>query len=71
MIVSTPRHETLPENVPEADWAEQELVADPRTEEADEAAPRPATAARQVTEADEADIAEQEKVVYTDDDEPQ
>ena len=69
--MSTPRHETLPENVPEADWAEQELVADPRTEEADEAASRPATAARQVTEADEADLAEQETVVYTDEDEAQ
>jgi len=70
-MVSTPRHETLPDNVPEADWAEQELVADPRTEEADEAPPRTATAGRQVTEANEADLAEQEVVVYTDDDEPQ
>ncbi len=70
-MVSTPRHETLPDKVPEADWAEQELVADPRTEEADEATSRTATAGRQVTEADEADLAEQEQIVYTDDDEQQ
>ena len=66
-----PRHETLPENVPEADWAEQEVVADPRTEEDDETSSRTPTVGHQVSEANEADIAEQEVVVYTDDDEPQ
>jgi hypothetical protein len=68
VVVSNPRHETLPENVPEADWAEQEVDADPLTHEAGEPGSRP-DIGRGRPEADEADVAEQETLAYGESDE--
>jgi hypothetical protein len=64
MVVTTPGAENQPDNVPEADWAEQEVDADPLAEEADEPDVRPVNLARGTTEANEADVAEQETGVY-------
>ena len=68
MIVSKPIPETLPDDVPEADWAEQEVDADPLTDEAGEPGAR-----RDIdpglTEANEADVAEQETLAYGESDE--
>jgi hypothetical protein len=63
--VTTPGAEYQPHDVPEADWAEQEIDADPVAEEAgeSEAAPSP-NLGRGTTEANEADVAEQETGVY-------
>ena len=66
--MSAPRPETLPENVPEADWAEQVVDADPLTEEAGEPGSRPDVGLG-TTEADEADLAEQETLAYGEADE--
>ena len=66
--MSTPRAENLPDDVPEADWAEQEVDADPLTEEAGEPGSRP-DIGRGPTEADEADIADQETLAYGEADE--
>ena len=66
--MSTPRHETLPENVPEADWAEQVVDADPLTDEAGEPGSRPDVVPAR-PEANEADIAEQETLAYGEADE--
>ena len=57
-----------PDDVPEADWAEQVVDADPLTDEAGEPGSRP-DIGRGVTEADEADIAEQETLAYGESDE--
>lgn len=52
--------------MPESDWAEQHTIADPI--EAEESAARtPAQLGRGTLEANEADLAEQETVVYVDD----
>jgi hypothetical protein len=59
---------TLPDNVPEADWAEQEVDADPLTDEAGEPGSRP-DIGPPVTEANEADVAEQETLAYGEADE--
>jgi len=64
MVVTTPGAETQPDNVPEADWAEQEVDADPMSEEAGEAEAPSVNLARGTTEANEADVAEQETGVY-------
>ena len=64
MVVSTPGAENQPDNVPEADWAEQEVDADPLTEEPDEPEPHPVNLARGTDEANEADLAEQAIGVY-------
>ena len=68
MALSSP--DTPPTDVPEADWAEQTLEADPLAEaEAEsEAGPRPANTASVLREADDADLADQETVVYVEDD---
>jgi hypothetical protein len=68
MALSSP--DTPPTEVPEADWAEQALEADPQAEaEAErEAGPRPANIASVLREADDADLAEQETVVFGEDD---
>ena len=63
-VVSTPGAENQPDNVPEADWAEQEIDADPVTEETDEPETQSVNLARGTTEANEADVAEQETGVY-------
>ena len=62
--MTTPGAESQPDNVPEADWAEQVVDADPLTEEVGEAETQPVNLARGTTEANEADIAEQETGVY-------
>ena len=66
--MSTPRPETLPDDVPEADWAEQEVDADPLTEEAGQPGSRPDIGPGLI-EANEADVAEQETLAYGEADE--
>jgi hypothetical protein len=66
--MSTQRPEALPDDVPEADWAEQVVDADPLTDEAGEPGSRP-DIGRGVTEANEADVAEQETLAYGESDE--
>jgi hypothetical protein len=65
MTLSSPN--TPPTDVPEADWAEQELEADPLAEAEGEEAQR-AYSGRGIREVDEADLAEQETVAYVEDD---
>lgn len=65
MALSSPN--TPPTDVPEADWAEQELEADPLAEAEGEEA-QPGYSGRGMREVDEADLAEQETVAYVDDD---
>ena len=62
--MTTPGAESQPDNVPEADWAEQVIDADPLTEESDEPEPRQVNLARGTAEVNEADLAEQETGVY-------
>lgn len=64
MLVTTPGAENQLHDVPEADWAEQEADADPLSEEAGEAPTQSPNLARGTTEANEADVAEQETGVY-------
>jgi hypothetical protein len=68
MTLSSP--DTPPTDVPEADWAEQALAADPLDEaEAEvELGPRPANVASVLREADDADLADQDTVAYVEDD---
>jgi hypothetical protein len=68
LLVSKPRPETLPDNVPEADWSEQVIDADPLTDEAGEPGARP-DIGPPVTEANEADVAEQQTLAYGEADE--
>jgi hypothetical protein len=63
MTVSSP--DTPPLDVPEADWVEQAAEADPLAEA--EEPPPPANMGRGLREVDDADLAEQEAVVYVDD----
>jgi hypothetical protein len=65
MTVSSPG--TPPIDVPEADWAEQAVEADPLAE-AEEELPQSANIGRGLREVDDADLAEQETVVYVEDD---
>ena len=69
MIVRKPIPETLPDNVPEADWAEQEVDADPLTDEAGEPGSRSDIDLGSLTEANEADVADQETLAYGEADE--
>ena len=62
--MSTPGAENLPDDVPEADWAEQEVDADPLTEEAGEPGSRPVNRRPRDDEVDEADLADQETLAY-------
>jgi len=64
MVVSTPGAENQLDNVPEADWVEQEIDADPLTEDADEPEPPQVNLARGTDEVNEADLAEQAAGVY-------
>lgn len=66
--MTTQRPEALPDDVPEADWAEQVVDADPLTDEAGEPGSRP-DISRGVSEANEADVAEQETLAYGESDE--
>jgi hypothetical protein len=59
---------TPPTDVPEADWAEQALEADPLAEAEEEGLAQPANTDRGLREVDDADLAEQETVAYVEDD---
>ena len=65
MSISSP--DSPPTEVPEADWAEQSIDADPLAEADGEPGERRATLAQGSREADEADLAEQETIAYVDD----
>ncbi|HEY6810016.1 MAG TPA: hypothetical protein VIZ70_02725 [Propionibacteriaceae bacterium] len=60
--------DTPPIEVPEADWAEQAVAVDPLAEAEAEANGVPANISRGIREADDADLVEQETVVYGEDD---
>jgi hypothetical protein len=66
MSLSTP--DTPPTEVPEADWAEQAVAVDPSAEA--DALPNvvPSNISRGIREADDADLVEQETIVYGEDD---
>ena len=65
-MTATPS-EPLPDAVPEADWAEQHVAAEP---DADELLAESAGVRHSVTtEADTADLAEQDTLAYLQDDE--
>lgn len=66
MSLSTP--DTPPTEVPEADWAEQAVAVDPSAEADAELNATPANISRGIREADDADLVEQETVVYGEDD---
>jgi hypothetical protein len=66
MSLSTP--DTPPTEVPEADWAEQAVAVDPLAEADAEPNAVPANISRGIREADDADLAEQETIVYGEDD---
>jgi hypothetical protein len=68
LVVSKPRPETIPDNVPEADWAEQVVDADPLTAESGEPGSRLDVGPGRA-EADEADLAEQGTLAYGESDE--
>ena len=58
-------HEACSDEVPEADWAEQHAAAEPGLEELSETGgSHPVT-----TEADPADLADQDTIAYVEDDE--
>ena len=60
--------DTPPIEVPEADWAEQAVDVDPLAEAEAEPKAVPANISRGIREADDADLVEQETVVYGEDD---
>ena len=60
--------DTPPDDVPEADWAEQTLDVDPVADAVSEPLAQPVTVGRGIREADDADLAEQEALVYDEDD---
>ena len=62
--MTTPGAETQPDDVPEADWAEQEADADPLSQEDGEPETQSPNLGRGTTEANEADLAEQAAGVY-------
>ncbi len=63
--MTTTPSEPFPDDVPEADWAEQHAAADPELDELSEAGgSHPMT-----TEADTADLADQDTIAYVEDDE--
>ena len=66
MPLSTP--DTPPTEVPEADWAEQAVAIDPSDEAEAEPNAVPANISRGIREVDDADLVEQETVVYGEDD---
>jgi hypothetical protein len=66
MTLSSP--DIPPDDVPEADWAEQTLDVDPPADAESAPLAQPATVGRGIREADDADLAEQEALVYGEDD---
>lgn len=69
--MSTPGAENLPDDVPEADWAEQEVDADPLTGEAGAPGSRSVTNTTTSDEASEADMADQGTLAYGEADNPE
>ena len=67
--MSTPDAPSLPDDVPEADWAEQEVTADPVTGEAGAPGSRAVTDNSSTDEASEADLADQGTLAYGEADE--
>jgi hypothetical protein len=67
--VTTPGAPSLPDDVPEADWAEQEVTADPVTGEAGAPGTRSVTDNSLSDEANEADMADQGTLAYGEADE--
>ena len=67
--MSTPGAPSLPDNVNEADWAEQEVTADPVTGEAGAPGTRSVTDNSLSDEASEADRADQGTLAYGEADE--
>ena len=65
MSLSSP--DTPPTEVPEADWAEQAVAADPLAEAEAQPNAVPPDISRGIREADDADLVEQETVVYGED----
>ncbi len=59
--------DTPPTEVPEADWAEQATAADPLADAEAQPNAAPANITRDIREADDADLVEQETVVYGED----
>ena len=66
MTLSSP--DTPRDDVPEADWAEQTVDADPLADAETDPLVQPVTVGRGIREADEADVAEQEAFIYGEDD---
>ena len=67
--MTLPSSDTPPADVPEADWAEQAVDADPRVDaEAEDDTAQPAYVGRGLREVDDADLAEQETPAYVEDD---
>jgi hypothetical protein len=65
--MTTTPSEPLPDAVPEADWAEQQVGAEP---DGDALLAGPQDTSRSVTtEADTADLTEQDTIAYVEDDE--
>ena len=67
--MTTPGVPSLPDAVPEADWAEQEVTADPVTGDAGAPGTRTVTDAISTDEANEADMADQGTLAYGEEDE--
>ena len=65
MSLSNP--DSLPTEVSEADWAEQAVAADPLAEAEAQPNAVAGNVARGIREADDADLVEQETVVYGED----
>jgi len=65
MSLSNP--DSPPTEVPEADWAEQAVSADPLAEAEAQPNAVPGNVTRGIREADDADLVEQETVVYGED----
>jgi len=64
-----PSSDTPPADVPEADWAEQAVGADPLADaEAENESAQSGYVDRGLREVDDADLAEQETVAYIEDD---
>jgi hypothetical protein len=66
MTISSP--DSPPTEVSEADWAEQAVDVDPLAEAETESNAVPANIGRGISEVDDADLVEQETVVYGEDD---
>ena len=67
--MTLPSFDTPPADVPEADWAEQAVEADPLADaEAENDTTQPAYVGRGLRAVDDADLVEQETPAYVEDD---